>query len=391
VLGLDLAGGATDPLPSTAIVAGAGAVYASSDALYVSTTRYPEVVWSSDGSPSTTRPAGQVEGPTTQVHAFSLPDDRAARYEASGSVPGTLLDQFAMSEHAGDLRVATTTPADRWSQPMPVEPDQGIASRPVDVVDVSESRVTVLRRDGDELAEVGTVVGLGPTEQIRGVRFAGTQAYVVTFRQTDPLYVVDLADPTAPRVAGELKINGYSSYLQVIGDGRVLGIGQDATDQGRALGFQESLFDVSDPSAPTRLDQLVVENGHSAAEEDHHALLWWAPEQLLAVPVESWSGSLTGDDARTGGPTTGVLVTRVTDSSIERVGLVTHPAGGSATGRAPCSQGGACVDVLPVESPYAVTIVRTMVAEGRLVTVSAAGVKVSDLTTLADQAWIPLG
>ena len=391
VLGLDLAAGSTEPLPATAVVAGAGTVYASPDALYVSTTRYPRAGGRGDQAPATTA-TNQVDEVTTEIHAFALPADAAARYEASGSVPGTLLDQFAMSEHDGHLRVATTTQPDRWSGPMLVEPDGGIASRRAAQPAVSESRVTVLRRDDDVLTAVGRVVGLGPTEQIRGVRFAGPQAYVVTFRQTDPLYVVDLADPTAPGAAGELKIDGYSSYLQVIGEGRVLGLGQDATDRGRVLGFQESLFDVSDPTAPTRMDQLVVEDGHSAAEQDHHAVLWWGPERLLAVPVESWTGTVTVDGTAGAGPTAGVLVTRVTDATIEAVGVVTHPTSDTPPRDGACPPDASCVEAPhPVEQAHPTPIVRTLVADGRLVTVSAAGVKVSTLADLADQAWIPLG
>jgi uncharacterized secreted protein with C-terminal beta-propeller domain len=90
------------------------------------------------------------------------------------------------------------------------------------------------------------------SERVKAVRFMGTQAYVVTFRQTDPLYVIDLADPTNPVVTGELKIPGYSAYLHPVGDGLLLGVGQSAELDGRTLGTQMSLFDVSDPANPQR-------------------------------------------------------------------------------------------------------------------------------------------
>jgi hypothetical protein len=250
---------------------------------------------------------------------------------------------------------------------------------------VSQSRVTVLRPSGDRLDVVGEVTGLGPTEQIRGVRFAGPRAYVVTFRQTDPLFVLDLSDPTAPRVAGELEIPGYSSYLQVLGAGRVLGLGQDATDTGRTTGFQESLFDVADPAHPTRLAQLVVPHSWSTAEDDHHAVLWWEPEQLLAVPIERW-GSPVADQTY---PSEGVLVTRVTDAGIEELGTIGHTGATSGPG-APCPPDANCVLAVVPAAPFAVPIERTLVAGGHLVTVSSAGVKVSDMATLADLAWIPL-
>src|SRR4029434_2854577 len=103
----------------------------------------------------------------------------------------------------------------------------------------------------------------------------GPRAFVVTFRQTDPLYSLDLSDPAAPRVTGELKITGYSAHLQPIGEDRLVGIGQEADAVGRVQGTQVSLFDVSDPAAPRRLDRYQVNNGSSEAEYDPHAVLWW--------------------------------------------------------------------------------------------------------------------
>ena len=385
VVGLDLAAGAVEPLPSAAVVADAETVYASSDHLYVATTQWQQPGDIPTGpSDDTSTSSSIVADPgeqRTAVHSFSLPAGVTAAYEASGSVAGHLLGQFALSELDGDLRVAsTTTPV--FSR-VPVEPfdaeSQAAESRRAPE---SESRITVLRQDGEQLAEVGQVTGLGPTEQIFGVRFAGSQAYVVTFRQTDPLFVVDLSDPTAPAVAGQLKIPGYSSYLQVIGEGRVLGIGQDASDTGRTTGFQESLFDVSDPSNPQRIAHFVVPNGQSLAEQDHHALLWWAPDQLLAVPLSSWVE---------GRPQSGVLVTTVDDGGITENGTITHPTGDG--GGVICPPDANCV--MPVEpgpGDGSITLIqRTMVADGRLVTVSSAGVKVTDMATLADVSWTSLG
>ncbi len=397
VVGLDLAGGAVEPLPSAAVVAAADTVYASSDALYVATTRWPQwrtlptrVAGTGTATSTTSTPTTEVPQPEqpdqqelrTDVHAFSLPAGVAARYEASGSVPGSLLGQFALSQHEGDLRVASTTQPTWAGGPVAFDTEGG-ASTPVTQPQVSESRITVLRRDGADLAEVGKITGLGPTEQIRGVRFSGPQAYVVTFRQTDPLFVVDLGDPTAPRVAGELKITGYSAYLQELAPGRVLGIGQDATDTGRTTGFQESLFDVSDPASPQRLAQHVVPYAQSLAESDHHALLWWSPDRLLAVPVTQWGPPNADMTQRTG-----VLVTRVSDTAIDEVGVVTHPASTAGGGVAPCPGGGECIG--PWGPGYPSQIQRALVADGRLVTVSTAGVKVSDLASLADVAWVPL-
>jgi uncharacterized secreted protein with C-terminal beta-propeller domain len=391
VVGLDLGAGAVDPLPSAAVVADAQTVYASTQGLYLATTRWPAYGMPVLEDSTTTSVPVEDQQVRTDVHAFSLPADAAARYEASGSVPGQLLGQFALSEHDGDLRVASTTTPTSFAEPMPMAVEDGVATAeavaPVTQPAVSESRITVLRRDGDTLASVGEVTGLGPTEQIRGVRFSGPTAYVVTFRQTDPLFVVDLTDPEVPRVAGELEIPGYSSYLQEVGEGRVLGVGQDATDTGRQTGFQESLFDVSDPSRPQRLAQLVVPYASSTAESDHHALLWWEPDSLLAVPVTNYGPPTADYTSRSG-----VLVTRVTDAGITELGVITHPSSGAyGGGTVPsCPPNASCaMPYSPDHYGYPTQIDRTLVANGRIVTVSTAGVKVSDMATLADQAWIP--
>ena len=111
----------------------------------------------------------------------------------------------------------------------------------------SQSYVTVLATKGGRLEKAGQVGGLGRGERIYAVRFIGDRGYVVTFRETDPLYTLDLADPARPRVTGELKILGYSAYLHPVGEHELLGVGQDATPEGMRLGTQVSLFDVSNP------------------------------------------------------------------------------------------------------------------------------------------------
>ncbi|MGE0796572.1 MAG: beta-propeller domain-containing protein, partial [Acidimicrobiia bacterium] len=192
----------TDPRPdgTTTVVADGETVYASTGRLYVATNRW-ETVPAGGGEPGSgtatiepgspvTRPAPDVH---TLVHSFDIRGDEPARYLVSGRVRGTLLNQFSMSEHEGDLRVATTDRSDDGS--------------------TSESFVTVLTDDGETLRQVGQVGGLGRDEQIYAVRFLGDKGYVVTFRRTDPLYVLDLSDPASPRVTGELKIPGYSAYL----------------------------------------------------------------------------------------------------------------------------------------------------------------------------------
>jgi uncharacterized secreted protein with C-terminal beta-propeller domain len=161
--------------------------------------------------------------------------------------------------------------------------------------------VTVLELGEDSMEQIGLVSGLGPDENIYAVRFVGDQGYVVTYRQIDPLYVIDLTDPAAPTVAGELKIPGYSAYLHPIDEGLLLGVGQDGDLDGRTLGTQVALFDVSDPENPRQIDKVTFPGAYSGAEWDHHAFLYW-PESdgsgLMVIPLQGqkgnqwWSGSV---------------------------------------------------------------------------------------------------
>ncbi len=160
--------------------------------------------------------------------------------------------------------------------------------------------------------------GLGKGERIYAVRFLGDRGYVVTFRRTDPLYTLDLSDPTAPRVRGELKILGYSAYLHPVGEDRLLGVGQDATERGQAAGAQLSLFDVSNAAAPRRVAQAALGSGSSTqAEFDPHAFLFWDPTRLGVIPLQRYS---SGDQRFTG-----AVGFRVGRDALAEVGRLAHP------------------------------------------------------------------
>ena len=313
-----------------AVLAGAQDVYASPASLVVASRRF--VPGAADGTAQT--------GGVTELHLFEAGAEPRTVYRASGTVPGFVLNQFAISEHEGHLRVATTEDA-------PWAPVAGGGS---------QSGVSVLRPEGERLVTVGRVTGLGRDERIFGVRFLGERGYVVTFRQVDPLYVVDLADPTAPRVRGELKITGYSAYLHPVSPTRLLGVGQDATDQGRRLGAQVSLFDVEDPAQPRLLDRAAV-SGWSAVEQDHHAFLWWAPTRLAVLPVDLPASS-------------GALAFRVGPASVAEAGRIAHPA--------------------PSGDRLAPPIGRSLVIGDRLLTVSATGIATNALGDLAPLGFVPL-
>ena len=273
-----------------------------------------------DSTPETTpdtavpEPTEDDGPPPTLIHQFSLDEGTGATYIASGEVEGRLLNQFAMSEYNGDLRVATTT--DDWG---------GFG-------DQSESTVYVLRPNGTDLEEISSISGLGKDERIYAVRFIEDTGYVVTFRQIDPLYVLDLSDPENPSLEGELKIPGYSAYLHPVGDGLLLGVGQDATDEGRTTGTQLSLFDVSDPANPQRISTLPI-GGHSDVEWDHKAFLFWAPDGTIVLPVSPGWGDcgpavdcLAKEITGAGG---GAVVAELNGRELVSRGVITHGTSGA--------------------------------------------------------------
>jgi hypothetical protein len=325
VLTVDLAKG-LEPVDSVAVMTDARIVYASPQSLYVATEQ-----WAARPDPA--RPTVRPFGASTAIHKFDISSPTRTQYSGSGSVSGYLLSQWSLSEYRGVLRVVSTeTPA--WWGPG----------------GESQSFLTTLRPSGGALVEAGRIGGLGKGERVYAVRFAGDVGYVVTFRQVDPLYTVDLTRADRPRVMGEVKIPGYSAYLHPLGDGLLLGIGQDVNEQGRPAGTQLSLFDVSDLARPTRLQRASLGLGWSEAESDHHAFLFWPKTGLVVVPFNQLAvGFRVG---RAGG--------------IDEVGRVTHSTAN------------------PASAP---SIRRSIVVRSAVITVSDAGVESSSLTTLADQGW----
>jgi uncharacterized secreted protein with C-terminal beta-propeller domain len=284
-------------------------------------------------------------GRFTAIHRFGIADPASAEYRASGEVRGFVLNQFALSEHDGVLRVATTD-----QPPWRENAEQR----------ESESFVTVLDEDGGALRQVGRVGGLGRGERIYAVRFLGDAGYVVTFRQVDPLYTLDLADPQHPAVRGELKIRGFSSYLHPIAGDLLLGVGQDVTDDGRTHGTQLALFDVSDLRQPRVLDQRSFgEGSYSEAEYDHHAFLYWPPTKLSVLPLSVYSSDGSQFEGAVGSE-----IDRT--KGITEVGRAEHPSG-----------------------DYRFPIRRSLVVRGRLFTVSDEGVLASTLDTLQPVGFTP--
>ncbi|MEO7572077.1 MAG: beta-propeller domain-containing protein [Acidimicrobiales bacterium] len=310
--------------PATSVQASSLLVYGSAESIYTATTSYADLRPGDEG--------GAVDNqPRTALHRFRLGPEPA--YAGSGQVEGYVREQFGLSEHEGGLRVASST-----------------------VEGGARSRITVLRVDEGELVPTGIVDGLGPNEQIEGVRFVGDLGYVVTFRQTDPLYVVDLRDPANPRLAGELKIPGYSRYLHPVGDGYVLGVGHDGTEDGRLTGAAVSLFDVRDPAVPARVDlEAYGPLTGPKIDLDHKAFMWWPERSTAFIPI-----GVIGSSAR-------VEVVQVVEGTLTRVGAVV-----------PAGEG----------SPITADFDRVVRVGNRLLSVSPEGVQVSDASTLAPIAWV---
>ncbi len=247
-----------------AVLGGADTVYMSAANLYLGGMSYPQVLPGpgivDDVAPKT------VAGPTTSLVRLSLTDGPLA-VAAQGSLPGSLLDQFSLDEYDGRLRVVTTSLA-----------EDGTASAGLYVLD-------------PDLRQVGSVTDLAHDEQVQSVRFAGTVGYVVTFRQTDPLFAINLSDPAHPAVTSALKIPGFSAYLHPWGADRLVGLGFAGTDTGLSGGLKLSLFDIADPYAVTEAQSLPIPEGYSEALYDHRAVFVDPDRSLLGFPVSTWGPS----------------------------------------------------------------------------------------------------
>ncbi|MEC9362461.1 MAG: beta-propeller domain-containing protein [Pseudomonadota bacterium] len=265
---------------ATAVVNNANLVYASPGNLYLVQSSFGW--WFG---------ANQTE--ETAIYRLALPESGAAIYRAVGKVDGSIMNSYRLSEFDGHLRVASTE--FRFD-------DDTQRSRPYNHITVLDAEVP------DTMAKTGEIRDLAPDETIRGSRFIGPRGFVVTFEQIDPLFALDLSDPAAPRVADELKIPGFSSYLMPLGDDYLLTIGRDGTDDGLTGKVAVQLFDVADLGNISQIAVLAPDSGesgsYSVAEYDPHAFTYFSDTAEAAVPgtlsiplqayAERWDDSFSG-------------------------------------------------------------------------------------------------
>ncbi|RLB50442.1 MAG: hypothetical protein DRI90_23740 [Deltaproteobacteria bacterium] len=248
-----------DGLVQVFVVGDTQAIYSNAESLYLAGRVWRHPMMSLQDSIANETLTG------THLHKFDLASDPAEpRYVASGTVAGEIHNQFSMDELDGTLRIATTewSSADGWGSP--------------------SNNLFVLEAQGSALTEVGAVRELAPSEEIYAVRFVGDRGYIVTFRQVDPLFVIDLSTPESPTVLGDLHIPGFSEYMHPINDGQhLLTIGQDGIG---SVALQ--IFDVTDPMTPTLTHKEVLTSGTSEAEYNHKAFTFY--QGRLAIPLSGY-------------------------------------------------------------------------------------------------------
>jgi inhibitor of cysteine peptidase len=253
IIAINTQNDAQEPTTETILLGASSTLYVSPNNIYLT---FP--VWGTD-----VLGREVSDSQKTSIHRIHIEGDEI-EYVASGEVPGMVLNQFSMDEHDSYFRVATTTQAE-----------------------TTGNHVYILDMD---LNIVGSLVNLAPGEMIYSARFMGERGYLVTFKQVDPLFVIDLSDPQNPRELGYLKVTGYSGYLHPYDENHLIGIGRETTDAGEFAWYQGvkiSLFDVSDVSNPQEIDKLEIgdRGSDSPVLWDHKAFLFDKSRNLMVIPI----------------------------------------------------------------------------------------------------------
>jgi inhibitor of cysteine peptidase len=268
----------TAALSNSLSVLGSGSIiYMNAERLYLAEAKYGD----NTSSPRTDGVYTVTDhncSSTTQITRIGL---KSMDVQSAGVVPGTLKDSYSMDELNGYLRVATTN--NTYTYSIYADDKQGFEN----YKDGSQKTVNALYVLDSGLNIVGRAENVAPGESIYSVRFDGVAAYICTFRQIDPLFAYDLSNPTRPVKLGELKLPGFSEYLHVWSAGRLFGLGQSATEEGRVTGMKLVMFDVSDKANVSAAKSLELGEGYSAALYDPHAILISPDRNLIGFPMDS--------------------------------------------------------------------------------------------------------
>ncbi|MBW1907623.1 MAG: beta-propeller domain-containing protein, partial [Deltaproteobacteria bacterium] len=273
IVGIDM--GDDSPAQITSILGQATQVYANGGALILA---QPDWTWFERGTNSD----------RTAVHRFLVSfEAQRTPYQGSGFVQGIVNDQFSIDERDGIIRIATTRTS--WPDRM-----DDLAAPDIWIPPTTDNLVSTLKLSGDALELLGSTPPLAEGERIFSARFLGDLAYIVTFRQVDPLFAIDLSNPESPKVLGELKIPGFSDYMHPLGADHLLTIGRDIDEETqRDNGTALQIFDVSDPVNPRLAYKALVGEGYSEANHNHKAFNFYADKGLLAFPFVSYEGNFS--------------------------------------------------------------------------------------------------
>jgi uncharacterized secreted protein with C-terminal beta-propeller domain len=240
----------------------------------------------------------------TNIHTFDISEPGTTEYSGSGRVDGTIQSQFSISEHEGVVRVATTT--GQWGRWWMENPE------PMESHVITMSHALDLESGQEHLLEMGRVDGIAYNETIWSARFVEDRAYLVTFQNMDPLWTIDLTNPTNPQIMGELEVPGVSTYIHPLSDDAILTIGLGPGDEETGLGLdwghtRISLFDVSnfsDPQLTQALSLSPVDDpdegwswAWSEATWEHKAFQYWEPKGMLAIPMNTYRYDYYYDNA----------------------------------------------------------------------------------------------
>jgi len=245
------------PVETIAVFGAGDQVYMNLDAIYVTRTVYDGAWWRNVNC-------------KTQVYRFDLCAEGKIAPGPKGEAAGWPLNQFSMDEHKGFFRIATT--------------GRNKDGRNVNILTIFDQ----------DLKETGCIENIAPGEAIQSARFMGDLGYLVTFERVDPLFTMDLSDPYDPKILGELKIPGFSSYLHPWGGGYLIGVGRGGGEDGLDGSTKISLFDVSDPKNPIEADNVVIPKSHSEVEYNHKAFVACPGKDLIGMPMYHYGGDYYG-------------------------------------------------------------------------------------------------